>query len=305
MKGTPISERPIVENDCPLVTVVVLNWNGWRDTAECLRSLRSITYPKAKIVVVDNGSTDDSVVRLREQFRDVKILETGANLGFGGGNNAGIRYALGNGSTYVWLLNNDAVAHADALAALVQVAETDRRLGAVGSILRRMDRPMEVQVWGGGRVNLWLGFSRHCPDIACAARLDYVFGASMLLRADALRDAGLFDEQYYFMLWEDTDMCFRLRRRGWRLGVAQDSILWHKESASLGRNLVALDTHFNTSAARFFRRHSPFPLLPVAIGTSGRFLKRVLRGEWNRAGAVLRGARAGLFGRLPERDLMA
>jgi len=281
------------------VAVVVVNWNGWRDTIQCLRSLHEALYRPLEVIVVDNDSGDDSVAHIHASFPDIDILEPGANLGFGGGNNAGIRRAIEHGADYVWLLNNDAKADPGALSALVRAAEADPRLGAVGSVLYRLDRLSEVQVWGGGRLNLWTGTSRHCLTAAGAEHLDYIVGASMLLRVQAVRETGLFDDRVFFMSWEDSDLCCRLRRKGWRLGVARDSVVWHKESASYGPHTEVLDTHFNTSAARFFRRYAPLPVVPITIGAGGRFLKRALRGDWKRARAVFRGTLAGVRSHLP------
>ncbi len=93
----------------PDVTCILLNWNGWRDTVECLKALKECRYRNLTIIVVDNGSTNDSVARIRAAHPDVLLLESGKNLGFAGGNNIGIRYALAQGAEYVWLLNNDTV----------------------------------------------------------------------------------------------------------------------------------------------------------------------------------------------------
>src|SRR6266851_7872043 len=89
----------------PLAFTVLLNWNGWKDTVECLSSLQKLEYGNNRTMVVDNGSTNDSVPRIRAQFPQVEIIEMGKNLGFAGGCNAGIRAALDRGAEYVWLLN--------------------------------------------------------------------------------------------------------------------------------------------------------------------------------------------------------
>src|SRR5512141_114352 len=95
------------ECEWPRVAIIVLNWNGWRDTIECLESLQRLTYPNYQVVVVDNGSTDNSVEHIRKAYPRVRLLETGKNLGWSGGNNIGIKYALGQETEYIHLLNND------------------------------------------------------------------------------------------------------------------------------------------------------------------------------------------------------
>lgn len=270
----------------PPVHILLLNWHSWPDTIACLYSLATLDYPNFRVLVVDNGSTDDSVARIHATHPAVPIIETGHNLGFGGGCNIGIRHALGNGAEYVWLLNNDATADSHALAAMVEIAEKDFRIAAVGSVVYEMDSPKHIQAWGGGRVNLWTGQCRH---LTAPGQPDYLTGTSLLLRAKALQEVGLFDEDF-FMYWEDTDLSFRIRRAGWQLTVAQDAHVWHKGSATLGKQSPTLALYYNRSAMRFYRKHAPIPLIPSLLGTSGRVGKQLLRGHMGNALAVLEGA---------------
>lgn len=283
------------EESAPSVAVIVLNWNGWRDTLECLASLETLDYPDYEVVVVDNGSTDGSEEKIRERFLRVAVVQTGSNLGFAAGNNAGVEYALAQDANFVWLLNNDTLVEAGALSAMVQAMCEDGEIGAVGSVLRYIDEPDRIQCYGGGWVRPWLGMSRWfnspVPDEILRRHLHYIMGASLLIRREAIEHAGFLDEGF-FMYWEDADYGFRLLKNGWRLAVAPGSTVWHKESAVPGKS-EALDFNFNASAVRFFKKHSPFPLAPILIGVGGRFTKRVLRGDWARARAVARGAFAG------------
>lgn len=269
----------------PLVYALVLNWNNWRDTARCVESLQHLDYQNIRLMLIDNGSTDNSPLRLRRLLPGVEILENGVNLGFGGGNNIGIRLAAERSADYVWLVNNDTVADARALSVMVKVAERNPNVGAVGSVLYSMIEPNKIQTWGGGKVNLWTGIIRHIG----ITHVDYITGASMLIRATALKEVGLFDEDF-FLYWEDTDLCFRLRRAGWKLAVASDSMLRHAESASLGKANPLLDAYANESAVLFFRRYAPVPFVPILILIGGRIVKRLLRGKWHNAWSIGRAA---------------
>ena len=271
------------------VCTIVLNWNGWRDTSVCLSSLAKLDYKNQEVIVVDNGSTDDSVSRLRSEFPHVRLLETGCNLGFGAGCNFGIRYALAIGAPYVWLLNNDTRVEPQALNSLVEKANSDRAIGAVGSAIYSMREPQSLQAWGGGRVNFWLGRSRHWLKPVRDDAVDFITGASMLVSREALGSVGLLDEQF-FMYWEDADFCFRLRHAKWKLAVAGDSKIWHKGSASAGKESISLDRYFNDSAARFFEKHAHFPTFTFWTGVTLRLSKRLLSGDWERARAVWVGA---------------
>jgi len=118
------------------VFVIILNWNGWRNTKECLESLYESDYPNFKTILVDNGSTDDSLLRIKEwkeknMADNLFVLETGKNLGFSGGNNRGIKYALENGADYLLLLNNDIVLQKDTISKLLSLIEKDKKIGAV------------------------------------------------------------------------------------------------------------------------------------------------------------------------------
>jgi len=278
----------------PLAFTVLLNWNGWKDTVECLSSLQKLEYGNNRALVVDNGSTNDSVQHIRAQFPQVEIIEMGKNLGFAGGCNAGIRAAIDRGAKYVWLLNNDTTMDPGALRAMVEMAEADSRLGAVGSVIYDMHPPHRVQAWGGGRINLWFGRSSHCTKEASGNELDYLTGASLLLRREALEDVGLLDEGF-FMYWEDADQCFRLRKAGWKLGVACESHVRHKESASLGKTNSTFDLYVWTSMVRFCVRHARLPFLAVVIAAARMISKRILHLELSRAMRLCRAIVAGSY----------
>lgn len=268
------------------VTVVVLNWNRWRDTLACLASLQAQDYPNFNVLVVDNDSTDDSVERIRGAMPDVELLQSGSNLGFGGGCNVGIKRALAEGADYVWLINSDSTADAHALSALVDVAEKNLALGSVGSVLYEVDAPKQIQLWGGGRVRLCCGQSRHQT---APGPLDFISGASLLLRRAALEAVGCFDQATFFMYWEDTDLGFRLRKGGWQLAVAENSRVWHKQSASLGKGNPLLDEYFTRSGVRFLRRYAPVSFISISLMLGMMLTKRLLAGDWRRAQAVVKG----------------
>jgi GT2 family glycosyltransferase len=265
-----------------------LNWNGWQNTTECLQALKECTYPELTIIVVDNGSTDDSVARIRAAHSDVMLLESGANLGFAGGNNVGIRHALAHGAEYLWLLNNDTNPAPNALSALVAKALTDRRIGAVASICYYADAPSTVQAWAGSRVNLWIGYGPLATESHEDNWFDSLNGTSMLVSRAAVEDAGLLDEGF-FLYWEDTEFCLRLRKRGWRLAAAPDSRVLHKVNASTGGNGLIIDRHVTASGLRLLRLHSTAPQLASFIFLTVRFSRRLLRLQFARCRSVWQG----------------
>ena len=280
----------------PAVTIIVLGWNGGLTTADCINAVLELSYPNWSLLVVDNGSTDGSAAWLRAQYPWLEMIETGANLGFAGGVNVALSHVFGGEGEpdYVWLLNNDARPEPHALTALVELAERDRGLGAVGSVLVGDEGHGRMRAaWGGGRVNCWSGLARHHHEPVPEEQLEYLVGASLCLRRDALHEIGTLDDRL-FLYWEDTDLCFRLRKAGWRLGVASGSIVRHCGNGSMPVRSIAWDREFTASSVIFFRRHASLPLLPIIVSGTGRMVNRALQRRWSNVAATWSGLRKGM-----------
>ena len=255
-------------------------------TVPCLEHLRHTTYPNLSVLVVDNGSTDDSVARLLSAFPAQKLLETGMNLGFGAGNNRGITQALADGAEYIWLLNNDTFVQPDTLSALVQTAQKDPQLGQIGSVLLYADDPRKIQAWGGGNINLWTGSTRHYERPVAQSEIAYLTAASVLIPAKTLQQVGIFDESY-FMYFEDTDLSLRIKAKGWKLGVCPDAKLLHREGASSGAMSPLFDGLLTASGIIFLRKYAPMPAISLLLFVGGRALKRSLSRRRENAKAIL------------------
>jgi GT2 family glycosyltransferase len=283
-----LQRMPVAASPNPAVFCSVLNWNGWRDTIECLDSLKQCRYPHLTVIVVDNGSTDDSVARIRSAHPDILLLESGKNLGFAAGNNIAIRYALAHNADCVWLLNNDTKPAPDSLSALVAKLLTDQRIGAVASICYYADAPSTVEAWGGARVNLWVGYGRNSTQPRRDDWFQSLNGTSLLVARAAIEDAGLLDEGF-FLYWEDTEFCLRLRKNRWRLAAAPDSRVLHKVNASTGGNSVIIDRYGTASCLRMLRLHSPAPFLSLFLYPAFLFMRRLLRLQFSRCRGIWAG----------------
>ena len=270
------------------VACVVVNWNGWEDTVECLNSLRQQDYGELDVIVVDNGSTDDSYRRIQENHPWVTMVETGRNLGFPSGCNVGTRLALQRGADYVWVLNNDTVAPPDTLKKLLRTAAANPSAGAVGAVLYYMHDPERVQAWGGGRINLWTGFVTHFTQPTELNGNAYLTGASMLLPRRVCEEVGIFFEGF-FMYCDDSDLGIRLRRAGYDLVVAEDTAILHKEGASSPKRSPRIDRFATISGMRLLRRHAPLPNISIGIFLLLRMSNRARRAEWANLDAVLNG----------------
>lgn len=276
-------------NPTPRVAIVILNWRAWETTARCIESLAAEPGADVDVIIVDNASRDGSVAALKHRFPALTILESEANLGFAGGCNLGIRLATERGADFVWLLNNDVEVRSGAMAALLAKAAADPRVGAVGSVQYDTLNHQLVRVWGGGTVNFFNGIPISCSRPGEIPRLQYLSAASVLLRVEALKETGLLDDKF-FLYWEDTDLSFRLRAKGWRLAVAENSLIHHRGFGSMDPASAAYDYHFTWSSIRFLRKHAPFPPLPILISVAGRLVKRLAARRWACAGAVWRAA---------------
>jgi GT2 family glycosyltransferase len=220
----------------PLVMVVILNWNGLNETRSCLDALGQITYPRVKIIVVDNGSTDGSVNALRAEYPQVMLLPLSENAGFAEGNNHGLRHALRQGADYVLLLNNDARIAPDAVDVLVQTAQADRQIGILGPIIYRDDDSQHIES-AGGWLNLYTGRFRHFETLPANQlrpyEVDMVSGCAMMVRREVMERVGLLNG-CYFAYFEDAEWCVRVRRAGYRVVAVPGAQVWHRGSAASG-----------------------------------------------------------------------
>jgi hypothetical protein len=220
----------------PAVSIIVLHYSGREDTLACLRSLEHLTYPNASVIMVDNSSTDGTVAAVRSTQPKVTVLETGANLGFTGGNNVGIRYALDHSADYILLLNNDTIVAPDFIDLLVEVMEDDPAVGVTGPMIYYYSAPDTI--WSaGGRIDWARGATTMIgvnevdkSQFGVSPRqVDFVTGCAMLVRRDVWEKVGLLDDQF-FMYYEETEWCVRASRMGYKIMLVPAAMIWHKIS---------------------------------------------------------------------------
>lgn len=216
------------------VYCVIPNWNGKALLKACLDSLLGQSLQPI-IIVVDNGSTDESVAFIRKSYPDVQLIEFNKNYGFAGGVNAGIKAALQAGATYIAAFNNDAVADKNWLAGLVKTAKSDSRFGIVTSKIMRSDQKHLDST--GDFYSIWgLPFPRGRNEVD-SGQYDSqteIFGASggaSLYNAQMLKQIGLFDESF-FAYFEDVDISFRAQLAGWKIRYEPKAIVYHEVSAT-------------------------------------------------------------------------
>jgi len=226
-------------------------------TLELLHSLQKTTYPNYEIIVVDNGSTDGSVDAVREAFESVRIVENERNLGYSKGMNRGIIRSKGE---YVVTLNNDMVVHPDWLSELVKVAISDDKFGIVGSMLLDYTTPKKIHNMG------WLETSKFPRKHACVPighgetdcgqylnpiEVSYTNG---LIKRSAISETKMFDEKM-FVFFEENDLCYRMKKAGFKIVVAPKSKIWHKGSATIRRGTYLPTYEYHKNELRYLLKN--------------------------------------------------
>jgi GT2 family glycosyltransferase len=288
------------------LVAVVLNWNGGDDTLDALASLEGI-----EAICVDNGSTDGSDERVEERFPQVELIRTGANLGFAGGNNVGLRRALERGADWVLLLNNDATAEPGLAEALARAAAARPDAGLLACKVLAGDG-LTVQ-YAGARVLAWLGYSGRQrghggPDVYDEpGDVDRADGAAMAVSAAAAERAGLLDERLFAYV-EDVDWSLRIRRAGFAVVFVPDARVRHRGSASSGGRASTTSLYYSTrNTIVVYEEHRPLPPVARALRRGvivGAHLVQAAFHPSRRAaaGSVLAGWRDARAGRLGQRS---
>jgi len=285
---------------------VVLNYNGAQITLDCVNSVLRIDYPIFRVLVVDNGSTDNSAAKLQEGLTNprVEILMNPANEGYAGGNNRGIERALASGADYVWVLNNDTIAEPGCLAPVVTAMEADPRIGIatcrilepVAPVLEPGDLCMRV-------LNLFVAKRKRLspyPKPSEISEVEFLKGMSLLLRVEALRRIGMFDSRF-FLSWEDTDISFRTRAAGYKLCVVPGPGVAHAKSTTVKR-YPALALFYRTrNRVWIVRRYGKrlhwaiFSLVSFGYLYPRLIVGRIVQRQFNLLLPLLRGIRDGHF----------
>ena len=220
------------------VNLFVLNWNGRDLTLDCLSSLEKITYPNVKIYVIDNGSSDNSVTAIRNQFSDYEIIELPENYGFARGNNAGFELVKQK-ADYTIFLNNDTIVDPNFVEPLINAMESNSTVKQSTPKIFYADN-LDYIWFGGGKVSLWAGWIRHLGirqkdsmQFSFNRNVDYATGCCVCMRTVDFESIGMFDESF-LMYGEDVDLSLRFRKQGGQILFVPESKIWHKVSSSIG-----------------------------------------------------------------------
>lgn len=284
----------------PVVWAVVLVYGGEEVTAACIDSLLASDYRALRILLVDNASPDGAGERLRDRYPQVAYLQTGANLGYAGGNNRGVARALEQGAAYVLVLNNDTVVERDCVARLVETARTQERVGIVAPKILYFDLP--DRIWfGGGRFSPARAMGVHLremtpderPAVPHVEEITFATGCGFLMPADIARTMPLFDEQF-FMYCEDAELSLRLRRAGYRLLYQPAARVYHREPPVPRPSPFQIRLRDRNRRRIVARHYGLVDRLRFAAffypSRVVRLAQHLLRGEWPHVRAIIDGA---------------
>ena len=221
----------------PSIAVILVNWKKYNLTSKCIDSLNKSNYKNFKIILVDNEYSEKSLIDLRNKHKELIVFKEKNNLGFAGGNNIGIRYALENDYDYIMLLNNDTEVKENFILPLVERIEKDHFLGAVQPLILNFSN--KSIIWNaGGKLNKFLGLTstrlnnnKLNSSIVFDDYTDWISGCCILIKSEILTKVGLLDEKF-FNYYEDVDWSLRMKNLGYDLGFVKESIIYHHGSSS-------------------------------------------------------------------------
>lgn len=294
--------------DFPLVAIIILNWRKSAETLMCLGSLSHITYPNALTIVVDNHSGDDSVLLVHEYFPNVILLETGANLGYAGGNNIGVTWALRHGADFTLILNNDTIVDTGFLEPLIGASQHYPGPVITTPMICEMDRPDVIWTMGsdidwriGAPVHLKSGDVRKQWQNAPPQFVTFAPGTAMLVPRSAWECAGLMDEDY-FLYFEEADWCLHAVRAGCQVVAVPSSCVWHETEIGDRRTSPTITYYMTRNTLRFLRRNADGPQrwqgqVRAALLAAWHSLGDFRHGRYDRAHARWQGIYDFLVGR--------
>lgn len=265
------------------VWIITLNWNKPDITKDCLHSLMINTGTTFSFLLIDNGSNDDSVKILKNEFPSLITIYNKENLGFGAGFNIGIKYAIEQGAKYILIINNDTIADPTMMNQLLSVIEGDDEIGIVAPFIYFYEN--KEKIWSqGGYINSFLlektesKSKNHSKDQNMKT---FLTACCLLINIEVFKKVGVFDERF-FMYYEDLDFSLRCLKNGIIMKIVPEAKLWHRISTSSGGKNNPLERFYMAkSSGLFFRKHmkiwqSPF-IVSYRLGSAILCTYRLLR----------------------------
>lgn len=302
----------------PRVAILILNWNDLHNTAETLISLKSLHYPTFDVWIVDNGSTDGSGEAIADRFPEVHVRSSPNNLGVAGGRNFGLEAILSrDDADYVLILDNDVVVEPQLLDKLVAAVETQTDLGIVGPIIYYYSEPRRI--WSAGASIVFREVTAKSPAknrlereerLEGIERVDCITGCCMLVKRQVFETIGYFNPQY-FMVGNETELCYRASQQGFGTAVVTHAKLWHRVSASTGGGYAPARAYYTGRSTVLFLKEYGRPwhwmttFTFVALSLPAAYIRESFRGNQHAVAMKARGYLDGFLGRPVDRRVQA
>lgn len=247
-----------MESNTPLISIITVNYNNTEDTCDLLLSIACVDYKNVEVIVVDNASFEDPTSTLKEVFTGVKVIRSDKNLGFAGGNNLGIKAAKGD---YLFFVNNDTVFTNNIVNGLLDIFQTYPDAGVACPKFHYYDSPGVIEFAGYRKVN---AFNGRNSMIGCREKdygqydniteTNYAHGGGMMIPARVIEEVGLIPE-CYFLYYEELDWCEQIKKKGYKIYYQYKSLIYHKESMTVGKKSVLKTFYLSRNRILFMRRN--------------------------------------------------
>lgn len=269
-----------------MLPIILVNYNSTDETILCIKSILSSSNRDFKIIIVDNNSSHseyEKLIRFNDSLSNIDkdkliIIKSSVNKGFAYGNNLGISFCLRNFSDwdFIWILNNDTVIHGDSINQLLDYSKIiDSKCGIWGHLLLYLDNPSIIQA-AGGRYSKFLGrgynINAYCPNLTRYAhpkKIDYIIGASMIVRKQFIEDVGMMNEEY-FLFFEELDWIERGKKKGWSINYNPSINILHAHGGSTLRkdnDISLFSTKCSFRSRVLFTKKFHIMFLPFVLAT--------------------------------------
>ncbi|MFM2010663.1 MAG: hypothetical protein RLZZ479_1054 [Bacteroidota bacterium] len=300
------------------LAIVIINWNSYEVTETTILSLHNTSFKEYDIILIDNHSTDGSLEKLEATFKEITILKSNENLGFAGGNNLGIQYAIDHGYKYTMLLNNDVEVESNFIEPLVERLEGNSHIGAVQPLIYfHHDRSV---IWNAGcKFNPWLGISisngynqrdEGQKERFKEKKIDWITGCAFMVKTEILAQIGGLNSQF-FIYYEDVDLSFRIKEVGYQLAYVPKSVIYHiagvshKSKEKTKEGFISPKVHYLNSRNRiwvlkkYIKTYAiPSVLIYHTFYFSAVSVYFIIKRRWQKLYAWNRGIRDGLLNKL-------
>ncbi|WP_417588601.1 glycosyltransferase family 2 protein [Owenweeksia hongkongensis] len=281
----------------PLVSIVTINYNSKKETLELIQSLGKTTYKNWELIVVDNASKESPMMDIKKLNPQVTVIESQDNLGFAGGNNLALSHCSGE---YIFFVNNDTELESDCLTVMVDTAQGLNEKAVISPKFQFYHSNGLIEYAGSTNIN---AFTARNKAVGRLEKVDkysglistyYAHGGGMLVPRDIIKEVGTM-EANFFLYYEEMDWCERIRRAGYKIYCQRDALIYHKESASVGKMSPLKTYYMNRNRILFMKRNYPFPkIIPFFMFYSfvsfpKNAMGYLLKGKYKHLRALCRG----------------